>query len=136
MDINIEEFSNKDQIIYTKQEINKTEVTEVINYNRKYDVGDHISYYIIDKENDIFIKSNGIIKKVIENNLFIVNNIDTNIYDKISYNNIINKVKNIDVFDKFLYEYIEYTVDNADILFLYILCNYIKSNIDKDLILL
>ena len=87
--------------------------------HNSYSIGDYIHYYKIEK--DIITTASGVITKNILNDLYIVNNNDTKIYEKINIYNIINKVDDTDVFNQSINEFIDYTLENIDIIFLFML---------------
>ena len=82
----------------------------------EYAIGDYIRYYTIHK--NTLIKTNGIIHKSIKDNLFVVINTDTNLIEKITINDIIGKLDDLDMTLEYASEIIDYTVDNVDIIFL------------------
>jgi hypothetical protein len=75
-----------------------TENTKIV--HNTYSVGDYIHYYKM--HNDTIITTNGEIIKNILNNLYIVNNFDTKMYEKITIYNIINKFDEIDTMNQSL----------------------------------
>ena len=87
----------------------------------KYDIGDHVKYYKVNDNK--FSISKGLIIKNIFNHLFVVNNVDTNVHEKINYNDIIKKLDyNIDITNILIedsIESLEAVLESCDIMFLY-----------------
>ena len=82
-----------------------------------YTNGDYIRYYKLHNKNTL-IKTNGLIYKSIKDNLFVVINADTNLYERIKINDIIGKLDNLDMTYEYATEFIDYTLENIDIIFL------------------
>jgi hypothetical protein len=126
MDTNTEELTNTEIVDNTNtEEFDKnqiqdntkdTDITKVL--DKKYEIGEYITYYKIDKENRMFSTSTGLIKKNILDNLYIVFNTDTYLHEKISHHHIIEKIENIN--NTPVEEFLEYVLDNCDIIFLYV----------------
>ena len=122
---NTEELNNTENVDNTNsEELNKDQIqnntkdTDIIKVlDTKYEIGDYITYYKIDKENNIFSTSTGLIKKNILDNLYIVFNTETFLHEKISHHHIIEKIENIN--NTPIEELLEYVLDNCDIIFLY-----------------
>jgi len=122
IDKTIEELNiDLKEIDSRSQELNKS-IEELETMNQEinktlYTTGDYIRYYKLYNKNKL-IKTNGIIYKSIRDNLFVVINSDTNLYEKIKINDIIGKLDDIDMTYEYATEIIDYTADNIDIIFL------------------
>jgi len=111
------DFNKLDTI---SQELNKS-IEDLYTMNQEnnktvYTTGDYIRYYKL--HHNMLIKTNGLIYKSIKDNLFVVINADTNLYEKIKMYDIIGKLDDLDMTYEYATEYIDYITDNIDIIFL------------------
>ena len=89
--------------------------TDII--KKHYNIGDYIRYYKIRNKKTLIV-TNGIITKNIEDTLYVVVNIDTNINEKIQVNEIIGKLDELDRISEYINDLIDYPFEDLSIIFL------------------